>query len=194
MFLFSRPDPSFIQSFIDEQNDRQFSYAEVGRSREDAPRGYNCDHNRVQLGTGKDVFDRAKAAVQEWKMFDIPWVNLCWPNAPVQPGTTVAVLISHFGFWSLNACRIVYVIDEYGALARYGFAYGTLPEHGEIGEERFTVEFDSDDSSVWYDILAFSRPGPLTRLAYPLARALQRRFARESKFAMEKATKENKRS
>jgi uncharacterized protein (UPF0548 family) len=194
MFLLSRPDPSFIQSFIDEQKDQQFSYAEVGRSREDAPRGYNRDHNRVQLGKGKDAFDRAKAAVQEWKMFDIPWVNLCWPSVPVEPGTTVAVLVSHFGFWSLNACRIVYVIEEYGALERYGFAYGTLPEHGEIGEERFIVEFDSHECSVWYDILAFSRPGPLTRLTYPLTRALQRRFARESKFAMARATMEDQRS
>jgi hypothetical protein len=71
-------------------------------------------------------------------MFDMPWVQLCWPNAVVEPGATVAVLISHLGFWSLNACRVVYVVDEHGSSEKYGFAYGTLPDHGER-EERFTV-------------------------------------------------------
>jgi uncharacterized protein (UPF0548 family) len=187
MFLLSKPSQNSIRAFIAAQKDQQFSYAEVGRSRKEAPRGYNCDHNRVQLGTGKDVFDRAKAAVQKWKMFDMPWVNLCWPDSPIEPGTTVVVLISHFGFWSLNACRIVYVMQEHGALERYGFAYGTLPQHGEIGEERFSVEFHADDQSVWYDILAFSRPGPLARLGYPFTRVLQKRFAEDSKVAMQRS-------
>jgi uncharacterized protein (UPF0548 family) len=48
-------------------------------------------------------------------------------------GTGVGVLGLHFGFWSLNACRIVYVIEEEEAslLRRYGFAFGTLPGHVE---------------------------------------------------------------
>jgi uncharacterized protein (UPF0548 family) len=84
----------------------------------------------------------------------------------------------------MNACRITYVIEEHGTLERYGFAYGTLQAHGEIGEERFTVELDPVDGSVWYDLYAFSRPGPVARLAYPLSRLLQKRFAKESKEAM----------
>jgi uncharacterized protein (UPF0548 family) len=187
MFLLSKPNQNSIRAFIAAQKVQQFSYPEVGRSREEAPRGYNCDHNRVQLGTGKDVFDLAKAAVQYWKMFDMPWVNLCWPDSPIEPGTTVAVLVSHFGFWSLNACRIVYVLEEHGALERYGFGYGTLPDHGEIGEERFTVEFEANDNTVWYDIFAFSRPSPLARLVYPFTRSLQKRFASDSKIAMRTA-------
>jgi alpha-ketoglutarate-dependent taurine dioxygenase len=43
---------------------------------------------------------------------------------------------------------------------RFAFAYGTLAEHAESGEERFQVEWREDDS-VWYDILAFSRPNQL---------------------------------
>jgi len=103
----------------------------------------------------------------------------------VEPGASVAVLISHLGFWSLNACRIVYVINEHGSSKNYGFAYGTLPDHGERGEERFTVELNSDQT-VWYDLSAF-RPNMLARLAYPYTRLLQRRFARDSKAAMQKA-------
>src|SRR5262249_20824062 len=68
-----------------------------------------------------------------------------------------------------------------GQVQRYGFAYGTLPEHAESGEERFTVEWHEADDAVWYDILAFSRPHQLlVRLGYPLARRLQKRFARDS--------------
>ena len=70
-------------------------------------------------------------------------------------------------------------------MRRTGFAYGTLPAHAEIGEERFAVEWQLADDSVWYDLYAFSRPGHLlARLGYPIARRLQRRFARESKQAM----------
>ena len=66
------------------------------------------------------------------------WVELCWPNVPISVGSNVAILISHFGFWSLNAARIVYLLDEQGPHETFGFAYGTLPEHGERGEQRFT--------------------------------------------------------
>lgn len=101
-------------------------------------------------------------------MFDIPGVWLCWPNVLFRPGSVVAVLMKHFGFWSLNCWRIVYVIDEGGHVRRYGFAYGTRPEHAEQGEERFTVEWDRTSDLVAYDILSFSRPGSLqTRAALP---------------------------
>ena len=53
------------------------------------------------------------------------------------------------------------------------------------GEERFTVELDQIDGSVWYDLYAFSRPRAAARLAYPFSRLLQKRFARESKEAMQ---------
>ena len=151
-----------------------------------APKGYVADHNRVELGKGVETFERAKRAVRNWKMFDMPWVDLCWPDTPVEPGGNVAVLLSHLGFWSLNACRIVYVIDEHGSSEKYGFAYGTLPDHGERGEERFTVEFNSDQT-VWYDLYAFSRPKTFARLAYSYTRLLQKRFAKDSKAAMQKA-------
>jgi uncharacterized protein (UPF0548 family) len=120
-------------------------------------------------------------------MFAIPWITLCWPDTPVEVGATVALLARHAGLWHLNACRIVYVIEESGEPRRFGFAYGTLPPHAERGEERFSVEFHHADSSVWYDLFAFSRPRTLARLAYPYARILQRRFARDSMLAMKQA-------
>ena len=77
--------------------------------------------------------------------------------------------------------RIIYVIDETGPLCRFGLAYGTLADHVESGEERFLIEWDRSDDSVWYDILAFSRPRHvLARLGYPFVRRTQKRFARSS--------------
>jgi uncharacterized protein (UPF0548 family) len=187
MFCSSRPSRNSINAFIAAQQNQKFSYGEVGYSRRGQTRGYTLDHNRIKLGQGVDVFERAKQAITQWKMFDMPWIDLCWPDTPIEPGSTVAVVVSHFGFWSMNACRIVYVIGERDSSKPYGFAYGTLPEHGEIGEERFTVEFNTDDETVWYDLYALSRPRTLVRLAYPFARALQKHFARDSKAAMYRA-------
>lgn len=112
-------------------------------------------------------------------MFDFDWVELCWPPKPIEAGETCAVLIRHFGFYSLNATRIVYTIDEPD---RFGFAYGTLEDHGECGEERFLVERDPG-GNVFYDLKAFSRP----KLGYPLVRLLQKQFAHDSKQAMFRA-------
>jgi len=80
------------------------------------------------------------------------------------------------------------VIEEQEPLRRFAFAYGTLPEHTESGEERFQVEWHRADDSVWYDILAFSRPHQLfARLAHPYVRRIQKQFARESMRAMKAA-------
>ena len=123
-------------------------------------------------------------------MFNFAWLHLCWPDAPIETGTTVGVLAHLPGFWSLNACRIVFVIDEEGEVRRYGFAYGTLPEHVERGQESFVIEWHSKDDSVWYDILAYSRPNHfLAKMGYPVTRLLQKRFARDSMNAMLSASR-----
>ena len=189
MYSLRKPGDGEIRAFLSAQKDQPFSYAQVGASRGQPPRGYTLDHNRIRLGEGPEAFQRAVRAVREWKMFAMPWIQLCWPDAPIQEGETVGVLVSLLGIWSLNAARIVYVIEESGPDKRFGFAYGTLPEHGERGEERFAVEFHAKDQSVWYDVRAFSRPNLLARLGYPFARAMQKRFARDSKAAMQKAVR-----
>ena len=190
MFSLTRPTDDEIRRFISGQKDSCFSYPEVGASATAAPTGYNVDHNRIQLGKGEDTWQRAANAIRAWKMFSMTWVSLHWPSAPLQIGTDVAVSVNHFGFFTLNACRIVYVVDEESPLKRFGFAYGTLAEHAESGEERFTIEWNRDDDSVWYDVLAFSRPRQtLARLGYQLSRLLQKRFAEGSKTAMVEAVR-----
>jgi len=187
LLLLSKPSRDRIRTFIESQRDQPFSYCEQGATKGPAPRGYTVDRNRIQLGRGEKVFARAVDALRQWKMFETGWLELCWPDALIQVGVTVAIMARHYGFWSLNASRIIYVVDDRGAQPRYGFAYGTLPEHAETGEERFTVELCPQDETVWYDIYAFSRPNGLARLGSPLARNLQRRFVRDSKAAMLRA-------
>jgi uncharacterized protein (UPF0548 family) len=188
MFLLTRPSEKQIQKFLDDRGDDDFSYEETGATRSIAPSGYNIDHNRIRLGKGPSDFQKAKAAVRAWKMFDMPWVEL-FPCEPlIEVGRTVAIVVGHFGFCSLNASRILYLIDEVSDVEPYGFAYGTLTEHSEIGEERFSVEFDCRTEEVWYDLFAFSRPGHLlAKLGFPVSRYLQRAFADDSKRAMLRA-------
>ena len=121
-------------------------------------------------------------------MYETGWTKLCWPEAPITEGTVVGVLGRHFGVWSLNACRIAYVIEEVPSLRRYGFAFGTLPGHVERGEERFTVEWDHADDSVSYEVFAFARPAhPLARAGQPFVRLVQRQFAADSLRSMVEA-------
>jgi uncharacterized protein (UPF0548 family) len=189
MFCASKPTEQRVRATLARQEAQEFSYREVGSTRAELPRHYTVLHKRANIGRGSVTFERAKKAVSKWKMLDLPGIWLCWPTVPIRPGGTVAIVIKHFGCWSLNCCRIVYVVDdEDGPLRSYGFAYGTLPEHAERGEERFTVEWDCTSDMVSYDILSFSRPGSLqTKLAGPVARWIQRRFVRNSLVAMARA-------
>ena len=131
--------------------------------------------------TGQETYERAVAALRRWQQFNLGWVKIVPDTTPLEVGATVAIRAKTFGFWSLSASRIVYLINEEGPIKKFGFAYGTLTNHVERGEERFTIEWHANDGAVWYDILAFSRPNQFfVKLGYPLARRLQRRFAKES--------------
>jgi uncharacterized protein (UPF0548 family) len=190
MFTLQKPSVANLRQFIRHQEDQPFSYPVVGATQGTLPVGYDVDRNRVQLGTGRDTFERAKAALHRWKMFDPGWVWLHWPDVPIAVDSTVAVVAYVYGLWITNACRIVYVQEETGSVETFGFAYGTLPAHIERGEERFLVQWDHHDDSVWYDLLAVSQPNHLiARLGYLYVRHLQRRFAQDSLRAMQRAIK-----
>jgi len=126
LFCLREPSEEDVRRFISQQQHSVFSYSEVGTSATDVPSRYNADRNRVFLGRGEGTWRRATEAIREWQMFNMPWVRLYSPTTPIEVGATVAVLVQHFGFYSLNAARIVYVVDEDGPICRYGFAYGTL--------------------------------------------------------------------
>jgi uncharacterized protein (UPF0548 family) len=190
MFTFRRPTDDDVRELLARQAGQPWSYPCVEVTRSDKPQlmpGWQIDHHRVRLGHGVAVFAAACAAIRGWKMFppEMTWVY--WPHVPQQPGDVVAVLYRArpFLLWMLFPARVVYRVDE---PRRYGFAYGTLPDHPERGEERFLVEWSKADDSVWYDLLAVSRPGHwLARSGYFYARYEQARFRRLSGAAMHRA-------
>lgn len=185
MFTLARPTADRIALLRAQQQPLAFTYTDLACTRADAPVGFRRDHHAVELGRGAATWSSAKAAVRAWRMFDLGWVELHDSHAPITPGTTVAVLIRALGLWSLNAARIVYVVDEPD---QFGFAYGTLPDHAESGEERFFVQRDAT-GLVTYDVLADSRPHQWpAKLAHPCVRRLQKRFAVDSLRAMRRAT------
>lgn len=190
LFLPSEPTEAQVQEFIKRTRDLPLTYEEHGASRNEARiKGFIVDHNRAELGKGKQSFDAACEAIRKWEMFNFSWIKLYPESQRIEPGVIVAVCANLRIVWALNACRIVYVIDEPGAaVSRFGFAYGTLPPHLERGEERFMIEWDHTTDSVTYDLFAFSRPQhPLAQLGYPVTRFGQRQFILASQKAMRRA-------
>jgi uncharacterized protein (UPF0548 family) len=189
MFLARRPSHSAIGRFLRDSHGLPLSYAPIGIVR-DEHSGYALDQQVVVVGRGTADFERARDALMAWKQFDIGWVELFPRHALVEAGTVVAVLIRHLGFWSLNGCRVVYGVGNGDEAARFGFAYGTLTNHAEAGEELFEVFLNPQTNDVLYRIRATSWPrATLARVGQPIVRVLQARFRRDSAAAMQRAVR-----
>ena len=144
------------------------TYSEVGATRGELPAGYRHAQRRTALGEGRPTFIRASAAVLSWEMHRRSGLAVA-ANGAAATGNTVVLGVG-FLVALVVPCRVVYDIDEPD---RRGFAYGTLPDHPEQGEEAFVVSLD-ENRRVWLDITAFSRPGlAVTRLAGPVGRRMQ---------------------
>ena len=191
MFLVRRPSPDHIDRFLRESQALPLSYSPTGIVYANALRE-DLDEATAVIGHGKAAFERARAALMAWKQFAIGWVETFPPAAPLVSGTVVAVLIRHLGFWSLNGCRVLYRVGSLDDGAQFGFAYGTLTNHAESGEELFEVFIDPKTDEVIYRIRAISRPqATLARLGQPIVRVLQERFRAHSAVAMKRATRSN---
>jgi uncharacterized protein (UPF0548 family) len=189
MFFARRPSLEVIDRFVRDSRELPVSYGPIGIVNGETP-CRDLDEAIVTVGRGQRDFDRARAALMAWKQFDIGWVETFPRHAPVDVGTVVAVCIRHLGFWSLNGCRVLYNVGS-GDDNRFGFAYGTLTNHAESGEELFDVFLDRESDEVRYRIRATSAPqAALARIGQPIVRALQARFRRDSGTAMKRATRE----
>lgn len=187
MFLIRRPSKQVVERFARESLTLPLSYHPVGIAGS-TPEGYDLDDAIVGLGHGEAVFERAKAALASWQHFAFNWVEI-FPRAPsFAPGTVIAVLIHHLGFWSLNGGRVLYGLGDRRHGPTFGFAYGTLSNHAERGEEVFEVSLHPETAEVVYRIRAASQPrAAVARLGYPVVRVLQARFRRDSGEAMRRA-------
>jgi uncharacterized protein (UPF0548 family) len=186
MFYARPPSPRDVEAFIARSRDLPLSYAPIGIAGQDPP-GYDVDEVVARLGRGDAVFERAKAALVDWAHFRLGWVELLPLKASIEPGTVVAVVVRQLGFWSLHGCRVLYHVGQQRGGTRFGFAYGTLTNHAEMGEEIFEVFTTPESGEVFYRIRAVSRPHALlARVGYPVVRRFQARFRRDSVAAMQR--------
>lgn len=186
MFLPQRPSTAQIQRFLDRSQDLPLSYSPAGILRQPSS-DYQLDEQVVAIGHGEADFKQACIALMGWKHFEMGWVEAFPNHKSIEVGTDVAVLIRHLGFWSLNGARVLYFIGDTTDQRSFGFAYGTLANHAETGEELFEVFLDPKTGDVFYRIRAMSRPqSPLAWLGLPYVRFLQEKFRRESAAAMKR--------
>jgi uncharacterized protein (UPF0548 family) len=173
----SCPSEDAVDGELTRHEADALSYSIAGATRGPLPEGWRHDDQHRELGSGADTWARAQQALDRWTQFDLPWVRF-HGQPPIVEGQTVAFASRQLGVWTLNMCRIVYVVNEDGPdSARYGFAYGTLANHAVAGEELFELHWDKNTDVVTFRIAKFSRPAhPLVWLAGPLATCIQEQF------------------
>lgn len=167
---------------------KPLSYDEVGATKGKFPDGYTIDKYKIDLGTGKDVFDKAV------KGFNIG-VSHSGANLMIAPKEFAFVKGSSvlFGFrlgpFTLGILdRIVYMnqTENY-----FECAYGTVQGHPEKGEELFKITLQ-DNGQVVYEIICFSKiVAPLARLGYPVSRFLQKSMTRKYLTSLKEYVEQN---
>lgn len=187
-----RPSPEAIERIVRGSAARSPSYGRVGSVEAFRRRGFAHDERSAKIGSGEQDFDRARKALFEWRMFDLDWLEFYGRDTPPESGQTVAILLPLLGVWWVNLARVAVTYDEEGESGqRFGFVYVTMPQHAEVGQERFEVLLDRSDGSVHFRIEAVSRPSRWYMWpGYPWVRRLQRRFGLDAMEAMRRAVSE----
>jgi uncharacterized protein (UPF0548 family) len=169
-----RPSPAAIQRAHAEAEAAAPTY----RSSSPPPERFRTEHFSEIIGNGQPHFDRARAGIEQWAAHRGSGIEVFPPDAEVEVGQTVTLLIRQLGLWVVASCRVESVVEE---AERFGFSYVTMPGHPECGVETFVIRYAplGRDSRVHFDIEATSRPlDPLVRLVSPIGRAIQRRATR----------------
>jgi len=189
MFSIARPSQTAISAFLERGRTLSLSYGPIGIARARAVPGFDVDETTAVVGHGDADYQRAVSALVAWKHMNLGWLQLYPPEPSIAIGTVVATLVRHWGLWSLNGCRVVYGVEEAtGVYSSFGFAYGTLTDHAERGEEIFQVKLDRQTLEVAYTVRAASQPRALAaKVAVKTVRSLQERFRRESCEALRRA-------
>lgn len=149
-----------------------FSYADVGGTgATELPAGYRTATYSSVVGSGRADFERAVAAVFDWRAQRSVGFRVRADGPAQQPGTVVVLTFGPPGLGYELPCRVVWA-QTTGDVR--GFSYGTLAGHPESGEERFTVRL-LPEGDVVYEIRVFFRlASRAARLAGPLSLLLQR--------------------
>ena len=152
--------------------DLPFTYPEVGATGDDTlPAGYQHAEHTAVVGSGRAAFERAAAAVFDWRAQRGAGLRVRADGPASEPGTVVVLTAGLPRLGYDIPCRVVWAATDGD---ERGFAYGTLPGHPESGEERFVVRL-TPEGDVVYEIRVFFRlASPAARLAGPLSLVLQR--------------------
>lgn len=123
-----------------------------------APGGYRTVRRRIRVGTGEEAFRRLADGILAWGLHRGAGLDVPAGTPRAAPGVRV---VSRMGFGPLRItapCRVLWAVEADGAgPRRAGFGYGTLAGHPVAGEESFTAVLE-EDGSVWFEVLAYSRP------------------------------------
>jgi uncharacterized protein (UPF0548 family) len=149
-----------------------FTYAEVGATRDaELPAGYDAVERSVVVGSGPAAFDRAVAAVFDWRAQRGIGLRVRATGPASEPGTVVVLTAGLPRLGYDIPCRVVWAQTDGD---ERGFGYGTLPGHPESGEEAFVVRRTAGGEVV-FALRVFSRLAtPAARLAAPVSRLVQR--------------------
>ena len=148
-----------------------FTYPEVGATQDGPlPPGYHHGEHSSVVGSGRAVFERAAAAVFDWRAQRGAGLQVRASGPASEPGTVVVLTAGLPRLGYDIPCRVVWARTEGN---KQGFGYGTLPGHPEAGEEAFVVRLQADGGVV-FTTRVFSRLAtPLARLGGPVSRAVQ---------------------
>jgi uncharacterized protein (UPF0548 family) len=152
--------------------DAPLTYAAVGAARlGEVPDGFRGAQRRAVVGSGRADFERAAAAVLDWRAQRGAGLRVRATGPSSEPGTVVVLTAGLRRLGYDIPCRVVWAQTQ-GDVR--GFAYGTLPGHPESGEESFLVRL-TPEGDVVYEIRVFFRlASRLARLAGPISLLLQK--------------------
>jgi uncharacterized protein (UPF0548 family) len=156
---------------LDRLRSAPFTYPDVGATQDDElPAGYAHGRREAVVGHGRAAFDRAVAALFDWRMQKGVGMRVRADGPPSEPGTVVVLTAGLRRFGYDIPCRVVWARTDGD---EQGFAYGSLPGHPESGEESFVVTLQ-ESGDVVFTTRVFSRlASPLARLGGPVSRAVQ---------------------
>lgn len=167
-----RPSTDALDRLVADLRGAALTYDHVGATLGgELPAGYRHDRWSAPLGAGATAFDRAVAGLRQWESHRHAGIAVHPSGVEPERDAVVAISIPVGPLTLTVANRIVAVEREE---RRFAVVYGTLPGHGEQGEEAFVVN-RHDDDAVTFDIVAFSRPVGVARFGAPAARRLQLR-------------------
>lgn len=192
-FSWNRPTPAQQHYSINKSGDFNYDAKYIGATSNNnnsllqqhlASDGFHLNHARVLLGSGADVYNKGKNALQSWRHFGFDWAFV-EAKTPIEKGVKFCVCCKEVIPWVMMPLQVVYVdqsnkVSAKGGVASFCYGSGTLNGHLLAGEERFSIKLDDNDQ-VWYEILSFSKPAHfLSHITYPYVKLRQKYFASES--------------